>query len=502
MLKWAAGCLLLLGCGQVEHGEPGDAPPANLIVIVVDTLRFDAVGPEATPAIWALGQVGVRFEAAYTTAPMTLPALTSLFTSQAPSSTGVLVNGVDVPKKLVLLPEWLGEHGYRTVGVASMATLWRRTPDRGLDQGFDDFRFVNRDYTDGLDTLALFKKELDELQVEGRHGSAPWFLFVHLADPHEPYRSFLAPEPSLAVRVDGQEIATTDPRRAPHVRRRFALEAGSHRLELEGQTEFVLRSLYLSELESGKPVPFELTQGERLAAGRKVTAEWTSEGPMTIALETWLTDKPSQREARRRYTSEVSRADQAVSGVLAELERRDLFDSSLIVFVADHGEAFGEHGHNGHSENLYDELLHVPLVIKLPTGRARSSLAEKADALVSHVDLAPTILEALGLPALPGSVGRSLMGPSEGRAVIRAETHRPEASQALACLRDRSLKLIYQPASQTFRMFDLVRDPREQTDVFGLRGAERADWQEQLRELTGDWVQAEPGGDDLEALGY
>jgi len=481
----------------------------NLVVIVVDTLRFDAVGPVDTPGTWALGEEGVRFDKAFTTAPMTLPAHTSLFTSQAPHVTGVVVNGQPVPPGLNLLPEWLGEHGYRTAAVASMATLWQHEPKRGLDQGFDDFRFVNRDYTDGLDTARLFEKQLDELGAGESGTDAPWFLFVHLADPHEPYRSFEDPEPSLGLEVDGEVIAVTDPRRAPHIRREFELDAGDHELLLQtDDADFVMRSLYLQDVAAGTAIPFELVEGQRLLPGRRVTARFHVDVVTTIALETWLTDKPTQPEAHKRYASEVGRADAAVAGIVAKLKAQGLYDSSVILFTADHGEAFGEHAHNGHSENLFDELLHVPLVIKLPTGRgfdeAREKLAQQAGDPVSHVDLAPTLLDLVRVSGLPGAEGQSLLQAHFVQREVQSETHVPEASRDLYCLRDASLKLIFRPDDGRFQLFDVTGDTAELHDVFASRGHEREAWQQQLRAMASSWEGAtlKERSPNIEALGY
>lgn len=488
------------------------APPVNLVLIVVDTLRFDALSPTRTPAISALAGDGVSFTQSFSHAPMTLPSHTALFTSKYPHATGIVVNGQDVPEELVLLSEWMGAGGYRTQATASLATLWQSRKNEGLDQGFQDFRVVERDYSHGLDTARLFGEQLEAL---ANSRAAPLLLFVHLADPHEPYRSFANPAESLSLTLDGEPVASADPQRAPHVRRTFELKAGPHELVFDSaEADFVLRSLYLRGTREGRDVklPVEYLEGQRLGSQRRLRARFVVQAAGPVRLESWVTDHPTQKEAAARYLDEVQLADEAVGRIVQELKSRGLYDSSLVIFTSDHGEAFGEHQLNGHSHNLFDELLHVPLVIKPPTGArfdgVRESLRQSADQLVRHVDLAPTALDVLGLPQLPGSVGRSLLAAGDEPRRLLAETHVPEATRDSYALRDAYWKLILTPETQQFQLFDLTEDPLELHDLFLERGAEFLAWQQELLELAGTWEQRDAvsgeteRGRELEALGY
>jgi arylsulfatase A-like enzyme len=114
----------------------------HVILIVIDTLRADVLlagrNLVATPNIDALAAEGTVFPQAFTHAPMTLPAHTSLFSSRLPCETGVFNNGMVVRQDLPLLAERFEASGYDTRAVISLATL---TPlkDGGLDRGFQDF---------------------------------------------------------------------------------------------------------------------------------------------------------------------------------------------------------------------------------------------------------------------------------------------------------------------------------------------------------------------------
>ncbi len=105
------------------------------------------------------------------------------------------------------------------------------------------------------------------------------------------------------------------------------------------------------------------------------------------------------------YDGEIAYTDSVVGKVIQALQARHLFDSSLIAVMADHGEAFGEHGEKHHGIFLYDETIHVPLVFKLPLQHTASKLNTRA----GLVDVAPSILQALHLAIPDAMQGQSLL---------------------------------------------------------------------------------------------
>lgn len=108
------------------------------------------------------------------------------------------------------------------------------------------------------------------------------------------------------------------------------------------------------------------------------------------------------------YDAEIAANDRSFGALLAALRERKLFEDTLIVFVADHGEALGERGRFGHAQSLYAEELEIPLVVKLP-GQTRG---ERIPRLAQHIDLLPTLLAAVGLPSAKGLPGSDLFAPS------------------------------------------------------------------------------------------
>jgi arylsulfatase A-like enzyme/Tfp pilus assembly protein PilF len=113
------------------------------------------------------------------------------------------------------------------------------------------------------------------------------------------------------------------------------------------------------------------------------------------------------RYASQPYDGEIAYADSAVGTLLNALRKHGLYDETMIAVMADHGESLGAHGENTHGIFLYDETLHVPLLIKLPLNRAAGKHIETR---VGLVDVAPTILQESGI-AIPKEVqGESLLG--------------------------------------------------------------------------------------------
>jgi arylsulfatase A-like enzyme len=135
------------------------------------------------------------------------------------------------------------------------------------------------------------------------------------------------------------------------------------------------------------------------------------------------------------------------------------------VVFGDHGEAFGQHeGNYGHTFQLYEENVHVPFVLALP-GAIRSTL--RAARIVSLVDTAPTLLDALGLPVPQRYEGHSMLDATPRTALFFTDYSLP-----LIGVRDGARKIIYDRASRGAQWFDLDRDPDERVDLSALHRRE------------------------------
>jgi arylsulfatase A-like enzyme/Flp pilus assembly protein TadD len=362
-----ASVCALLAPALVGATPPRSARP-NVLWITIDTLRADALGwsgaSRPTPRLDALASRGARFPRAVSPAPVTLPSHASMFSGLVPRRHGARDNGQVLDAAVPLLAERLRAAGWRTAAVISghpLRSLY------GLDRGFET-------YDDRLPAGAgggWGERRADETariaagRITALGTAAPWFLWVHFFDPHDPY------EPPAELRAPGPG-------------------------------------------------------GD--------------------------------------YLGEVAAVDRALAPLLAAAAAAG---PALVVVAGDHGESLGEHGESTHGFFVYDATVTVPLVLEWP-GR----IAERAiDAPARLVDLAPTVLDLLGLPPLPETDGESLRPLLEGRRATPWPGAEIEARQPwlgygwapLRALRTTDRKLVVAPRPE---LYDLRLDPDETTNRF------------------------------------
>ena len=453
---------LTLPLALAACSDGGPPTPPSIVLIVVDTLRGDHADPTTglarTTALDALAADGVRFTQAFSHVPMTLPSHASLLSGRLPFAAGVKLNAQAVPEELQLLPDWLRRFGYRSAGVVSLSSLWPVSPGTGIDRGFGQYVYDGEVDCWPADRVeAELEPVLERLQAQG----GPFFLLAHYSDPHDPYNAHGSVQRWVDVRLDGAPLERMLASEFAFRHGPVELSPGEHLLELVSEHEFLVRLLEPRGPEG--PLPHAWQQGrqrEGLTAA-SITITNPAGEPVSCDLWLWLQDVLDEQQNRTRYRLEVEFADGQVGRLLDALRRRGLYESSLVVFTSDHGEALGEHGVTGHVVNLYDEMLHVPLVMKLPAGDPRrSELEAERERLVRLSDLGPTLLDLVGLPPLPGQQGVSLLAPGRPPPLL-AETHPPSAPAELYALRDERFKLVYHVRAQRFEMYDLSSDPLE-----------------------------------------
>jgi len=201
----------------------------------------------------------------------------------------------------------------------------------------------------------------------------------------------------------------------------------------------------------------------------------------------------------RLYDADVGRADALLASAVAELRARGRLDRTILIVVSDHGEEFGEHGGWQHDQSLYEELVRVPMLIRLPDAEHGG---QRVVHPVSLMDIVPTLAELLGEPGLAeGAAGLSLVpllssddDPGFGARALSTRWNRKkyyhplEASRGNlnVAVREGSWKAIWNAASGSVELYDLSRDPHERRD----RSAERPELAARLGALARD--HAEP----------
>jgi arylsulfatase A-like enzyme/Tfp pilus assembly protein PilF len=185
------------------------------------------------------------------------------------------------------------------------------------------------------------------------------------------------------------------------------------------------------------------------------------------------------------YDGEIAYVDSLIGNVVEELEKKGLLQKTLIIIVGDHGESLGEHHESGHGFFVYDATQSVPLIVRVPAPALQDKVIESQ---VQNVDIMPSLLELLGLP-LPREVqGRSFLPlivsqSGGGERLAYSETYYPRYHYGwseLKSLRSVKYKFIQAPRPE---LYDLVRDPSEQSNIYGSSLEEGKRLERQLQNL-------------------
>jgi arylsulfatase A-like enzyme len=195
---------------------------------------------------------------------------------------------------------------------------------------------------------------------------------------------------------------------------------------------------------------------------------------------------PADRQLMRaRYDEELVGVDRQIGALMAELKARGVYDRTLVVVTADHGEEFAEHGGWFHGQSLYEELVHVPLLVKPP--RSWEAPAGRAvDGLTELRNISATFLDAAGVQPLPPRTVSLLPwlrgeGSAEG-----PNRHVVSDMQDRVAVRTERWKLVaWKGKTPRFELYDLAADPGERRDVATVKRRELAS----MRQLLAGWRQ-------------
>jgi len=433
----------------------------NIIVVVADTFRRDHLGAYSNPRIRTphldeFARDSVVFDNHLISSFPTMPARADFLTGTFSYSH---MGWEPLPRHLMTLPELLSRAGYHTMGVVDTPFYIRN--GFGYDRGFDDFIWVRGQGDDTRphersDMRSTWRSEEDRMVARTvkeaerwleRHHDEQFFLYVDTWDPHEPW--------------DAPDYYTKKYR--------------------EGYAGEQIYPAY----------------GNWKRAG-------LTEGDVKLGHDT--------------YCGEVTMVDFWIGRLLAKLDALSLRDNTIVFFTSDHGFYFGEHGYFGKAEwvhdpevsisessllpewlaeswlltversPLYRELTNVPMMVRAP-----GLTPSRRQALTTAADLAPTVLDLLGVEAPPSMRGTSFAGVLTGE----REEHRPfvvsswplylAEGEVTTAVDSRPRKIAnYMPITITTRdrslilggpgdapeLYDLETDPHEQTNVWDTRPAE------------------------------
>jgi arylsulfatase A-like enzyme len=377
-----------------------------------------------TPNLDALAADSLRFARMFSQASWTKPSMATLFTSLYPSSHGAIYKSSVLPSAAATLAEILSAQGYLTGAFANNVHL---APLFNFQRGFTDYEFLAPTYlfgaTEASSQTAVYQtaRKVNETLFKRK-------------DVHNFY------QPAEVVN-----------------------ERAINWLKARQDDRFFL---FLHYMEPHDPY-FEHPYNSYAIA--RVN---TPNPPPEMA-----------PEITRLYDGEIAYLDQHLGDLFGWLKQQGLYEETLIVFTADHGEEFYEHGGWWHGLTLYDEQLHVPLFLKRPL----HAQAGEVDAdLARTLDLAPTLLRAAGFDVPEAMQGLDLLDPSARAQLTFAETdHEGNIAHSL---RGPAWKLIKANAGNPrgllpLSLYHVAEDPGETRDVSATESAKVAELSAHLDEV-------------------
>ena len=418
----------------------GDQRP-NLILISIDALRRDHVGvysreASLTPNLDAFAREATRYDAAYVNSPWTLTSFASMFTSLPPSELGLKTSAIESE-------QWYFQ-----------SAVWPQEPPMLAE------RLQRAGYTTAAEITNPF--------LQAGRGCSQGF---------ESFRN-----ENVAARF-GADCARAD----------VVTESTLAWLRLNRRAPFFLWVHYLDPHTpySAPTTPADLRAQYPSGWGTR-REDWYenmqhAKGP---------TKAKYQEFCRRMYAEEVRYADAWLGKLLSQMRADDLYEDSVIVITADHGEELFDHGGFEHGHSEYSELLSVPLLVRWPRGTEADRVVGQT---VGLTDLTPTFLELGQVRDQTGVKGRPLPRRNDGPGEEVYAEGLLSGEEKTALVTDR-YKMIYRPfadsQAEAWEVYDLGQDPGEHTnlaatDAAGELRARLKQLSDQALVLARKWENAE-----------
>ena len=459
-----------LGSPATESAAPQIR--SNVVLIVLDTVRAASLSlygytRDTTPHLRDLAGQATVYTRAIAPGDMTLSTHASMFTGLYARTHGAHFNdeglGRPLQNQFVTLAELLSEAGYLTIGVVSNHVFFGS--DYGLEQGFDTFDVR----------------------------PAPQYVLLEQMRNHP---NFLLRGPvyhELRRRAPASQFER-------HYRRAAQINAVAFGLledvAQRGAPFFLLLNYMDAHWPYVPPPPFDTRWPGK-------DASFNTSRHHRLLRQVVKERRRHIRDAEfahltSQYDGAIAYMDDQVGRVVEQLKHQGIYDDCLLIITSDHGEAFGERDLVEHGIGVYQDQVHVPLLIKIPGARAGSVV----DRPVSLVDLMPTVLGVLGRP-IPDQVhGRSLRAqttPEPERVVSESFPNVGFLGARFARVQRAiyvgSMKYIHATTGRR-ELYDLSADPLETDDLSQRRTAMFDSMQQRLER----WLADQPEAPDSEAL--
>ncbi len=449
---------------------PNDNRP-NILWICSDQQRFDTLGCYGntfvqTPHIDRLAAKGTLFERAYSQSPVCTPSRASFLTGRYPRTTRCRQNGQSIPEDEVLVTRLLKEAGY-ICGLSGKLHISTCNPsaqpgtERRINDGYDEFHWSHHPRPGDWPTNEYIHW-LQERGVTDKVTPYKGSKYVQAGMPAEHHQTTWCAEKAINF------IEANAGRSNPWL---FSVNMFDPHHPFDPPVDYLER--YLEVLDS-IPLPnYAAGELDDKPLFQQMDHQGAYHNPKTFAYEA-MSDY-DHRLTTAAYWAMCDLIDAQVGRMIEALERSGQLENTIVIFMSDHGEMLGDHGIYWKGPYFYEPAVHVPLIISQP---GVIPADERSAALVELVDLAPTLLEAAGLPVYAGMQGRSFWSPLTGEADFNEHRedvyceyynampwHRDPLPQ-FTMVRDERYKLVIAHGLNTGELYDLETDPAETRNLW------------------------------------
>jgi arylsulfatase A-like enzyme len=405
---------------SISDTEEKPSVPTGIILIWVDTLRADHLdlygySRETAPALTRFAREGVWFSDVVSQSNWTLPATASLLTATVPSTHGVADFFDRIPSAIETLAEYYQRANYATISFSSILyTGMHANAHRGFDVVHEATSLPN---AVGSKTARVYVDRL--LPWLDMHRKVPFFVFLHVYDPHSPYKP----------------------------------EAPYNELWVDKRISALFPS-YLESFRDRIDDPFL----KRFGVPNR-----------SILIESGIDPTKYVAQVTGWYDGSIKAMDAQIARIQTKLDELGIDKSTLLVISSDHGEEFLEHDRMYHGQSLYSELVQVPLIMRWPDGIPAGKVVKETAQII---DIMPTLLEFSELEGPKDRQGRSLVASIRE---IQEFVPRPVFSERVAT------KTVYSPPprgeyqvamfSQEWKLIQIQKgnDKRSRYELFNRR---------------------------------
>jgi arylsulfatase A-like enzyme len=440
----------------------------NIVVIAIDPLRAEELPcfgyfRNTAPNICAFAQKNIQFTQAYSQSSWTLPSIMSMITSVYPSRHGLFRPPQDIlPVNLTTLPEALESAGYTTI-YAGETDDDHIPMSRGFGRGFETII----DNSPIEDWASLVKERLITAPT-------PTFIYFHsfalrwaYAYPQEPFSFEPTFSPPFSLDPDGftkdmwkeslSLVATS--------------ETGSHQENVSINAFRQAKTFEQAQLYFHK-LP-EDTQRRVIASYR-----YNRLNPSNSQHMQYL---------KNIYDDQLHRTDNRLKSLLDILSEPNIAANTIVVFVSNHGDEFGEHGKIGHGRNLFATTTHVPLIFSIPRLKSKT-----INSIVQNIDIYPTLLSLVSHKKVADIDGKTLMPYLKGIEIQNKNNYAfaQLGPIGISSVRNQDWSYFINMAAeiQEEELYDVRVDPEEKQNVLSSYPTVARDLREKLEKLNGHGI--------------